>query len=53
MSRRSRLSFGGAVGALVLTAGNASADTITVTNTADDGNVDSLRGVLLTPTTAT
>ena len=41
------LSLGGAVGAFVLSAGPASADTITVTNTADDGNLDSLRGVLL------
>jgi predicted outer membrane repeat protein len=40
------LSFGGAVGALALVAGPASADTITVTNTADDGSASSLRGVL-------
>src|SRR4051794_17293103 len=40
------LSFGGAVGALVLTAGPAAADTINVTNTADDGSATSLRGVL-------
>ena len=40
------LSFGGAVGAFVLTAGPAAADTINVTNTADDGSATSLRGVL-------
>ncbi len=40
------LSFGGAVGALVLTAGPAAADTIPVTNTADDGTATSLRSVL-------
>ncbi len=42
------LSLGGAVGALVAFAGPASADTITVTNTADDGTSTSLRGVLET-----
>ena len=42
----SRSSFGGAVGAFVLTAGPAAADTINVTNTADDGSATSLRGVL-------
>jgi hypothetical protein len=40
------LSLGGAVGALVVAAGPASADTINVTNTADDGTSTSLRGVL-------
>lgn len=40
------LSLGGAVTALALVAGPASADTITVTNTADDGTATSLRGVL-------
>jgi predicted outer membrane repeat protein len=40
------LSFGGAVGAFLLSAGPAAADTITVTNTADDGSGTSLRGVL-------
>src|SRR3954470_4554997 len=40
------LSFGGAAGAFVLTAGPAAADTVNVTNTADDGTPTSLRGVL-------
>ena len=42
------LSFGGAIGAFVLTAGPAAADTTNVTNTADDGTSTSLRGVLET-----
>jgi parallel beta-helix repeat protein len=40
------LSFGGVGAAVLLTAGPASADAITVTNTADDGSATSLRGVL-------
>jgi predicted outer membrane repeat protein len=40
------LSLGGAVGAFVVAAGPAAADTIDVTNTADDGSGTSLRGVL-------
>ncbi len=39
-------SLGGAVGALLVTAGPAAAGTTTVTNTADDGSSTSLRGVL-------
>src|SRR6188472_620443 len=40
------LSLGGALGAFVVTAGPAAADTIPVTNTADDGSGTSLRAVL-------
>lgn len=40
------LSVGGAVGVLAIAAGPASAATIVVTNTADDGSNTSLRGVL-------
>jgi hypothetical protein len=40
------LSLGGAVGAFVVSAGPAAADTVNVTNTADDGTSTSLRGVL-------
>jgi hypothetical protein len=42
------LSLGGAIGALVVIAAPATADTIDVTNTADDGSGTSLRGVLET-----
>jgi hypothetical protein len=40
------LSLGGALGALVVVASPASADTIPVTNTNDDGTTNSLRYVL-------